>query len=152
MERVVFSVSSVKDSRMELIEFPELTSDHHWVKHAIDFCRQKMPRLLKHISMQRALAKLDQFLIVFRCENLVMKEARLLLNNWLQREINKRFCYMILEALILPVGAILFILPGPNVFFIIPATLLYFHFKSFRTFKRMLIHCPPLEVEAILNS
>ena len=52
----------------------------------------------------------------------------------------------VLEALVIPLTPFLALLPGPNIFFYVPALLLYFHYRSYKGLKRTDVDKLSLEI------
>jgi hypothetical protein len=149
MSRITFEVHSLLDFRMEMVEYPELHSSRKWVQKGIDLLKRHTPRILHYFSKQHTLGHLKEYKIIIKTkkEQSLIHEPhhrdhreRLIRNTfllWIKKERLKRVIYMVIEGVILPVTPFLAILPGPNVFFYIPALLLYYHYVSFKGLRKI---------------
>jgi hypothetical protein len=138
METITFEVKSPLRFQLDLVEYPELSSPVKWVQKGIGILKGRFPRVLNYLSRQKILSQLKNYRIVFKTHKRTSQERlRHILKIWLQKEKAKRLILVIIEALILPFTPILAILPGPNVFFYVPALLFYFHLRSYLGLKKL---------------
>ncbi len=147
METITFEVKSPLRFQLDLVEFPELSSPVNWVQKGIDILKGRFPRVLNYLSRQKILSQLKNYRIVFKTHKRTSQERlRHILKIWLQKEKAKRLILVIIEALILPFTPILAILPGPNVFFYVPALLFYFHLRSYLGLKKVAVDELKIEI------
>jgi len=147
---VTFEIYHLITFKLEMVEYPELSSPKRWVQKGIDLLKEHAPRVLRYLSRQRVMAQLTDHKIIIKIKPKKKKKRRrkVLKKNftaferrqkwtkrifkiWIQKEKAKRLILVILEGLVIPFTPILALLPGPNVFFYIPALLLYYHLTSF---------------------
>jgi hypothetical protein len=151
METVTFEIHHLITFKMDMVEFPELSSPKKWIQKGIDLLKKHAPRVLAYLSKQRVMAQLKDHKIIIkvtpkRRKKKIRKKRRKksftaferrrrwtkrMFKVWVQKERGKRLILVILEGLVIPFTPVLALLPGPNVFFYIPALLLYYHFTSF---------------------
>jgi hypothetical protein len=147
---VTFEIHHMIAFKMEMVDFPELKSGKKWIQKGLDLLKKHAPRVLKYLSKQEVMAQLKDFDVVI---DLISRKKRKLKRKrakkrqralerrqrwikrsfkvWVQKEKAKRLILVILEGMIIPLTPILALLPGPNVFFYIPALLLYFHLRAY---------------------
>jgi hypothetical protein len=146
-KKVTFEVRSWLRFHLEMVEYPELSSPKKWVQNGIDLIKKHAPKVLHYLSGQRTLSRLKDCKIIINVKLKKKKRRRkklkltaperrlrrikLIFKVWIQKEKLKRLILMILEGLIIPFTPFLVLLPGPNVFFYIPALLLYYHLTSY---------------------
>jgi hypothetical protein len=146
-KRVTFEVRSWLRFHLEMVEYPELSSPKKWVQKGIDLIKKHAPKVLRYLSRQRTLAQLKECKVVINVklkkkkrkrkrQKLTAPERRLrriklIFKVWIQKEKLKRLILVVLESLVIPFTPFLALLPGPNVFFYIPALLLYYHLTSY---------------------
>lgn len=133
-----------------MVEYPELSSPKKWVQKGIDLLKEHAPRVLGYLSRQRVMAQLKDHKIIIKIKPKKKKKRRKkqrkksftaserwerwtkrIFKVWVQKEKAKRLIFVIFEGLAIPFTSILALLPGPNIFFYIPALLLYYHLISF---------------------
>jgi len=151
METITFEIKSFMKFQLEMVQYPELDSDKKWIKKGIDLLKKHAPRVLQYLSKQKVMAQLKDMHILFvmkpkrrkkqglfagQRRNFTAHERRerrtkMIFKVWVQKEKYKRLLLSILEALVIPATPFLALLPGPNVFFYIPALLLYYHFTAY---------------------
>lgn len=150
MEQITFEIKSMLKFQLDIVEYPELTSDKKWVQKGVDMLKKHAPRVLKYLSKQRVMSQLKDFKVIFKLrpkrrkrrtwrkkkQNYTAPKRRErwiknFFKIWVQKEKFKRLILSILESLVIPFTPILALLPGPNVFFYIPALLLYYHFTAY---------------------
>ncbi len=138
MKKITFEIKSLLKFKLDLVEYPELSSRRRWVQRGIDILRQYTPQVLAYLSKQNILAKLRDYDIVLKTEkDTEDKRVKFIFKIWLKKEKLKRLFLVVIEALILPFTGILAILPGPNFFFYVPALLFYYHFTSYLGLRRV---------------
>lgn len=132
MEAITFEIKSLLKFQLDLVEYPELSSPVGWVQRGIDILKIHAPGILRYLSQQRILARLRHYKITLRVFKDTGDERIIqIFKIWVQKEKMKRLVLVIIEALIIPFTAVLALLPGPNIFFYVPALLFYYHLKSF---------------------
>lgn len=136
-ETITIEVISLLRMKMDLVEYPELSSTVRWVQKGIDILKQKTPGIVAYLGKQTVLARLPQFHVRLRTHR-KYKRKRVIraFKLWIKKEKAKRLVLSLLEALVIPLTPVLALLPGPNVFFYVPALLLYFHFRSYQGLKK----------------
>jgi len=138
MDTITFEIKSPLRLKLGWVDFPDLCSSKKWVQKGIDILKQRLPRVLRYLSRERILSHLQDYHILLKTgEETNEEKIRPIFNLWLKKEKNRRFLYVVFEALALPFTPILALLPGPNVFFYVPALLLYYHYKSYRALSRL---------------
>jgi hypothetical protein len=143
-----------------MVEYPELNSPKKWVQKGIDLLKKHAPKVLHYLSRQRTLSRLKDYKVIInektkkrkRRKKLKLsaperrlRRIKLIFKVWIQKEKLKRLIFVILEGLVIPFTPFLALLPGPNVFFYIPALLLYYHFTSYLGLRR--VDVDELEIE-----
>ncbi len=136
-ETIIIEVASLIRMKMDLVEYPELSSNVRWVQKGIDILKQKTPRVAAYLGKQTVLARLLEFRVVLRTQR-KYKRKRVIraFNLWIKKEKVKCLVLSLLEAMVIPLTPVLALLPGPNVFFYVPALLLYFHYRAYKGLKR----------------
>ena len=145
--QVSFEVRSWLRFHLEMVEYPELSSGKKWIKKGLLLLKQHAPRVLNYLSQQRTLSRLTtcSIIIISRAKKKKrprkklkttasqrrLKRIKLIFKIWIQKEKIKRLILVVLEGLLIPFTPFLALLPGPNVFFYIPALLLYYHLTSY---------------------
>lgn len=132
-----------------MVEYPQLSSPKKWVQKGIDLIKNHAPKVLRYLSRQRTLAQLKDCKIIinvqlkkkkkkrkrkklkFTAPGRRLRRIKLIFKVWIQKEKLKRLILVVLESLVIPFTPFLALLPGPNVFFYIPALLLYYHLTSY---------------------
>ncbi|MCK5056045.1 MAG: hypothetical protein KAT34_05280 [Candidatus Aminicenantes bacterium] len=148
MEEITFEIKSLLKLKLDLVEYPELSSKKKWVRKGINILKQYTPGVLSYLSKENILARLKEYNIVLKTEKKTTnKRAKLFFKIWLNKEKAKRLFLIILEALIIPFTGILALLPGPNFFFYVPALLFYYHFASYRSLRK--IDVDELQIEIV---
>lgn len=147
IKKVTFEVKSWLRFHLEMVEYPQLSSPKNWVQKGIDLIKKHVPNVLLYLSRQRILAQLKDCKIIIKVKLKKKKKRKRKLRQaaverrlrrikfifkvWIQKEKMKRLILVLLESLVIPFTPFLALLPGPNVFFYIPALLLYYHFTSY---------------------
>jgi len=138
MNEITFEIKSFLRFRLDLTDYPELSSKKKFVQKGINILRQYTPRVLKYLSRQQVLANLKNYQINIKTiEKKDIKKIRHTFRLWIQKEKSKRFFCLIFEALVIPFTGFLAILPGPNFFFYVPALLFYYHLISYLGLKKI---------------
>lgn len=134
MEKITFEIKSLLKLKLNLVEYPEISSRKRWVQKGINILKQYAPGVLSYLSRESILAKLKECDIVLKTEKKTKeKRVRLVFKIWLNKEKAKRLFLVVIEALLIPFTGFLALLPGPNFFFYVPALLFYYHFTSYRS-------------------
>jgi hypothetical protein len=135
IDQITFEIKSLLKFKLDLKVYPTLHSDKKWIQKGINMLKKTMPKVLNYLSKQKVLAHLNVCKVIIEIEeddNVDNNTVKTAFKVWVQKERFKRLIYVILESLIIPATPILAMLPGPNVFFYVPALLLYYHFISFQ--------------------
>ena len=115
-----------------MVQYPELTSPKKWIQKGIDILKKHTPKVLNYLSKQKVMSQLKECKIIIETEkNTKDKHIKTIFKIWIQKEKMKRLTLVIIECIILPFTAILALLPGPNIFFYVPALLLYYHLTAY---------------------
>lgn len=148
MKKITFEIKSILKLKLNMVEFPELSSKRKWVQKGINVLKQYAPGVLAYLSKESIMGRLKEYEITLKTEKST-KDERLefYFNIWLKKEKAKRLLFVILEALLIPFTGILAILPGPNFFFYVPALLLYYHYTTYRGLRH--IDVDELNIEVI---
>jgi hypothetical protein len=166
VEEVTFEIRYLLAFKLEMIKYPVLSSPKKWIQKGIDLLAKHTPRVLKYLSRQKVMAGLSEFKVVielkpkrrkrrilglkkkksFTASKRRKKWTKRMFKVWVQKERAKRLVLVILEALVIPFTPVLALLPGPNVFFYIPALLLYYHYTSFRGLSKVDVDDLDLEI------
>jgi len=138
MDTITFEIKSPLRLKLGWVDFPDLCSSKKWVQKGIDILKQRLPRVLRYLSREHILSHLQDYHILLKTEKEINEEkTRSIFTLWLKKEKARRLLFVIIETLLLPFTPILALLPGPNVFFYVPALLLYYHYKSYRALTRL---------------
>jgi hypothetical protein len=147
MKRVTFEIRSLLTLKFDMIEYPELTSGKKWLQKGLDILKERTPNVLNYISKQKALSHLSEFKIDLKIKKSIdEKKLKSIFKIWIQKEKSKRLFLVIIEAIIIPFTGFLALLPGPNVFFYVPAILLYYHFTSYQGLKNVDVDLLDIEI------
>ena len=107
-----------------------------WLNRAFQAVLQKAPRITTALLRERTLGHIHNYPIVLRHPREMPEQSALKkLARWLNRNRRLRLVYLLMEGLVLPLTPFMALLPGPNIFFYIPALLFYFHLASFRSLR-----------------
>ena len=138
MNPVTFEVKSWLRMRLDLAEFPELSSPRRFIQKGIDILRQRTPRVLAYLSRQQVTANLHRHRIFIRSRRKTTdRRVRRIFKRWIRKERSKRLACLVGEGILLPFSGILAILPGPNFFFYVLALLFYYHLAAYRGLGRI---------------
>jgi hypothetical protein len=138
MDKIIATLSPGDDYRIEISDYPELSSKNRLVNKGIVILRHTTPGVLGYLSKQRILAHLRDYAIETHLdEEMPEAEVRRRLGGWMRRKRLRRLFYVTLELLLMPFAAFVAILPGPNVVFYGLFVLFYFHFKAFLSLSRI---------------
>jgi hypothetical protein len=145
--QVIFEVKSWLRFHLEMVEYPILSSPKKWIQKGLLLLQQHAPKVLNYLSRQKTLSRLPTCKIIIivkarkkkrRRKKLKitatqrrLKRIKLIFKVWIQKEKLKRLFLVVLESLVIPFTPFLALLPGPNIFFYIPALLLYYHLTSY---------------------
>lgn len=146
MKTVTFEIKSRLKFQLDMVVFPELTSPRKWIQKGITILRNNTPRVLRYLSRQKVMSELKGHKIILETDKPIgNKHVKKLFKIWIHKEKMKRFILVVIEGVILPFTPILALLPGPNVFFYVPALLFYYHLRSFLGLKKL--HVGELDIE-----
>ncbi len=137
MDTITITISAGDNNRIEISDYPELTSSHKLVNKGIAILKQYVPGILRYLSKQRLLGHLPAYRIEVRAGNMAEAKVRSLMGSWMSRKRTRRLVYVILELLLMPFTAFVALLPGPNVVFYGLFVLFYFHAKAFLSLSRI---------------
>jgi len=137
MDTITVTISAGESNRIEILDYPELTSSHKLVSKGIAILRQYAPGIMRYLSKQRLLGHLPAYRIEVRASSMAEAEVRSLMGIWMRRKRTRRLAYVILELLLMPFTAFVALLPGPNVVFYGLFVLFYFHFKAFLSLSKI---------------
>lgn len=167
METITFEISHFVTFKLEMVHYPELSSDKKWIQKGIDLLKKHAARIHHYLSKQRVLAKLKDYKIIVevrprrrgsrrehkknepKAVNRRQKWTKRMFKIWVQKEKAKRLIFIILESLIIPLTPIAALLPGPNFFFYVPALLLYYHFTSYQGLRKVRVKQLEFEVRYV---
>lgn len=150
MKTVTFEIKSRLKFQLDMVVFPELSSPKKWVQKGIDILRNNAPKVLEYLSRQKIMAELKGHKIILETTGPIKdKQVKKLFKIWIQKEKMKRLFLVVIEGLILPFTPFLALLPGPNIFFYIPALLFYYHLRSFLGLKKLHVRDLDIEVKRI---
>lgn len=134
--------------QLDMVVFPELSSPKKWIQKGITILRNNTPKVLRYLSRQKIMAELKNHKIVLETDKPIKDEhVKKLFKIWIHKEKMKRLILVVIEGLILPFTPVLALLPGPNVFFYVPALLFYYHLRSFLGLKKL--HVNELDIEVV---
>lgn len=157
MDPITFELQSYWKFKLEMVKYPELISRKKWIQKGIDLLKKHAPKVLGYLSREKILSDLNQHPIIIEVPPQTQQRKKRYKGNkrdlrvqgvfsiWLKKEKAKRLFFVILEALVIPFTPILALLPGPNVFFYIPALLLFYHYTAYRGLRK--VHVPNLKME-----
>ncbi len=140
---ITIEINSILRLKLNIVEFPDLTSQKKWIQKGINLMKKSMPKVLDYLSRQRILSQLSAYEITLRkidASDVPPSSDERIKNTfkfWLKKEKLKRLVFVVIEALILPLTPILALLPGPNIFFYVPALLFYYHLTSYLGLKKI---------------
>jgi len=167
METLTFEIYHLVTFKLDMVRYPELTSDKKWIQKGIDLLKKHATRVHHYLSKQKALAQLKDYKIVVEVKPRSRRSKRQHKKNepkaverrtvwtkrmfqlWIQKEKVKRLVFIILESLIIPLTPFAALLPGPNFFFYIPALLLYYHFTSYQGLRKVRVKQLEFEVHYV---
>lgn len=142
-EPLIIRIRPGPGMKPEIILYPLLASSRPLIRKVLESLKKATPGLIRYLSIQHALAHLENHPIVLRTPvGFNAGNARALLQRWLQGKVRRRLIYVMLELLILPLAAVAAILPGPNVAFYLLFILFYFHLKA-------LLHLRKIKMEKL---
>lgn len=159
MEKITFEIKSLWRIKLEMTTYPELTSSKKWVQKGIDLLKKHTPKVLKYLSREKTLSELNNYAIILEVPPKKKKRKRKykgkkrdkrvkgVFKMWMRKERAKRLIFVILEALVIPFTPVLALLPGPNVFFYIPALLLFYHFTAYRGMRKVDLNQLSIEIK-----
>ncbi len=165
LDHVTFEIRYMVAFKLDMVDYPELSSPKKWIQKGIDMLKKHTPRILKYLSRQMVMARLKDFKITIEIKPKRRRQTpkkkkkhrttglerrkrwtKTIFKVWIQKERAKRLVFVILEGLVIPFTPVLALLPGPNVFFYIPALLLYYHFTSYRGLSKVDVDDLDLEI------
>ncbi len=130
-------INSIIKPDIEFVDYPVLKTKCKFVNKMIK--KIENSRVLMYLSKEFALAKLREYKVKIIKNGHEIDDIYSILNSWLTRIRIRRLIFIIFEGIMLPFTPILAILPGPNVFFYVPALLFYFHFRTFNELRQLKI-------------
>ena len=137
MNTITLEIKSLLKFKLDMVEFPELSSPKKWVQKGIDILKNHTPKVLNYLSRQKILAELSRYNIRLKTAKAIDDDdLKRIFRIWIHKEKVKRLIFVVIEGIILPFTPILAILPGPNIFFYIPALLFYYHYRSYRGLRK----------------
>lgn len=146
MKTITFEINSLSKFQLEMVEFPELSSPRHLIQKGITILKNYAPRVLRYLSRQHILAELQEYKIILKTARLMDdNHIKKTFRSWIRKEMMKRLGLVIGEGIILPFTPFLALLPGPNIFFYIPALLFYYHLRSYLGLRK--IHVNELDIK-----
>ncbi len=138
MDKVIITLSPGKKIRIDISEYPELSSGNKLVNKSIALLRQYTPDILRYLSKQRLLGHLTAYPVEVRgAGDMPLAEIRALLKSWMRRKRTRRLFYVFLELMLMPFTAFVALLPGPNIVFYGLFVVFYFHAKAFLSLSRI---------------
>jgi len=140
-------INSIIKPDIEFIDYPVLTTKYKIINDMIKKLENRNSRVLKYLSKELALSKFREYKIKIIKNGYEIDDIYSILRFWIARITIKRLVFVIFEGIILPFTPILAILPGPNIFFYIPALLIYFHFRTFNKLRKLKIEELDIEFE-----
>jgi hypothetical protein len=147
MKTITVEIKSLLKFQLDLVEFPELSSPKRWVQKGIDILKNSAPGVLRYLSRQKITAELQEYKIILKtAKSIDDKNVKKCFKIWIQKEKMKRLILLIIEGVILPFTPILAVLPGPNVFFYVPALLFYYHFRSYQGLRKVRVKDLNIEI------
>jgi len=137
----VITFSITERGHISVTRMPHPDFKHQWVKKAFQLVMQKTPAVTLALLRERALGQLERYPVelIILGKGLTADSSKKQLAHWLKRHRTLRLIYLVLEGLLLPLTPVLALLPGPNIFFYVPALLFYFHLASFRGLKQSIV-------------
>ncbi|MCP5049727.1 MAG: hypothetical protein GY940_21330 [bacterium] len=158
IKQVTFEIRHMVGFKLEMVNYPELTSPKKWIQKGLNLLKKHTPRVLNYLSRQKVMAELTEYEVTIEIKPRRRKRKRRwrrknkkkftaferrkrwtirFFKVWVQKEKAKRLILVVLESLIIPLTPVMALLPGPNVFFYIPALLLYFHYISYKGLRKV---------------
>lgn len=135
--KITFEIRSLRNFQLDMTVFPELSSHKRWIQKGIDILKKHSPRVLRYLSQEKTIAELYACAIIIETtDDIPLQQLRAVFYSWIKRQKTKRLILVIAESLVLPITPFLALLPGPNIFFYIPALLVYYHFRSYQGLSR----------------
>ncbi len=137
-EEIVFRLVSILKFRLELTGFNKIYSKKKWIQKGIEILEKRFPSFIVYLSKQAAISNINNYKIVIESEkNKNVSTLKKVFIVWVEKELGKRLFFLIIEGIILPFTPVLALLPGPNIFFYVPALFFFYHYKSFRGLKKL---------------
>ena len=131
MDTILISFHPGNKNRIEISDYPELSSENKLVSKGIALLRQYTPGVLHYLSKQRLLGRLPACRVEVRgARGMSLAQVRELLAAWMRRKRTRRLFYVVLELLLMPFTAFVALLPGPNIVFYGLFVVFYFHAKA----------------------
>ena len=132
MEKVRIRVKSLLRMKLELLEYPELSSKNRFARKAIELVKNRFPKVLTLLSREAALSSIRNHEIELLYHgNKDQDHVIQAFGIWLGEQRLKRLLLIAGEVILLPPAVLLSVLPGPNIFLYVLFVILYFHFKSY---------------------
>ena len=134
MEQDFIGFTLKGNGRITITETPRPRFERPWKNRAFQAVQRKLPRLTNALLREWALGSLQNHPVALRYPAAIGEDkAKKRLGRWLSRCRRLRLLYLLTEGALLPLTPVLALLPGPNVFFYLPALLFVFHLKSYRS-------------------
>jgi hypothetical protein len=148
MRTITFEIKSLLKFKLDLVDFPDLNSPKKLIQKGIDILKKHSPGVLDYLSKQKIMSELKSYKIILKTDKTKNPQRiKTTFKIWVQKEIMKRLVLIIIEAIILPFTGILALLPGPNVFFYVPALLFYYHLRSYLGMRKIDVDDLNLEIQ-----
>jgi hypothetical protein len=148
IEPLVIRIDPGEKPKLTIISTPVLFSSRPLIQKGILALSMATPRLTRYLSVQHTLSHLESHPIVIRTPaGIGSDRVRPLLGDWLRSKARRRLVYVILELLLMPLAAVVAILPGPNVVFYALFVLFYFHLKTLLHLRRIRIEKIGITIE-----
>ena len=131
-DTITFTLSHA--GRLFISDTPMPRFERPWTRRAFETVHRRLPGLTDALLREWALGRLRHHPLVLRHPaEMGGPGAKELLARWLARRRHLRLLYLLAEGALLPLSPVLALLPGPNIFFYLPALLFVFHLKSYRS-------------------
>jgi len=136
MDAIHFRLRSRKPPAFALTAYPGVRVRKRWLQRWLDIIRVRMPRTMDYLERQRIMSHLGRYRLYIYYSLAEEMDVKSVFLSWLKREKNRRLAWTAGLGLALPFTGILAFLPGPNVFFYLPALLFYLHGRAFVALQR----------------
>ena len=107
-----------------------------WIRKTLGMVDKRWPGLLRPLYREWALGQgARQHLVLYHASGSGREQVLDLSRRAFRSLRRRRLVYLLLEGAILPLTPVLALLPGPNVFFYLPALLIWLHVASWRALR-----------------